>query len=127
MRKYIIILAAIVVSCKDDVQKSKVTNDIVPIEEIELLGKWKILRVLVNGDVQTQQNESFIEFGAYQKYIGFDNKEYIYGIAKDSVIILDKNGDKVTSSQIIQESDDKISLVSKLPDGRIVQTSLVRE
>jgi hypothetical protein len=127
MRKTIIIIAALIVSCKKDVPQSTVTTDNAPIEEIELFGKWKINQVLVDGNEQIQQNESFIEFGAYQKYIGFDNKEYIYGIAKDSVIILDKNGDKVTSSQIIQESDDNISLVTKLPDGRVVQTSLVKE
>lgn len=127
MRKKIIIIAVLIVSCKKDVQQSTFTADTAPIEEIELLGKWKINQVLVDGNEQIQQNESYIEFGAYQKYIGFDNKEYIYGIAKDSVIILDKNGDKVTSSKIIQESDDKISLVTRLPDGRIVQTSLVKE
>lgn len=127
MKRSLLILAILIISCKDDIKTKTELIQEKPIEEIELLGKWEIEQVLVNGNKISQQDKSFVEFGAYQKYIGFDNKEYIYGIAKDSVLILDKNGEKVTSSKIIQESDDKISLVSKLPDGRIVQTYLVKE
>ncbi|MFZ9673176.1 MAG: hypothetical protein ACO3A1_02665 [Flavobacteriaceae bacterium] len=127
MKKSIIIIAAILFSCKNDIQISKDSKITTSIDELELLGKWKIFKVFVDGVEQDQQSLTTIEFGAYQKYIGFDSKEYIYGITNDSIIILDKTGNKVTSSQIIQESDDKISLLTELPDGRIIKQSLIKE
>jgi hypothetical protein len=127
MKKSIIIIAAILFSCKNDIQKSTDTKIITSIDESELLGKWIINKVIVDGVEQDQQSLTTIEFGTYQKYIGFDSKEYIYGITNDSIIILDKTGNKVTSSQIIQESDDKISLLTELPDGRIIKQSLIKE